>query len=45
MQMLLNEAMKLERSQVPGAQPYQRTRERRGCANEFKPKTVGTRKS
>jgi putative transposase len=43
MQMLLNEAMKLERIQVLGAQPYQRTRERRGYANGFKPKTVDTR--
>jgi putative transposase len=41
--MLLNEAMKLERIQVLGAQPYQRTRERRGYANGFKPKTVDTR--
>jgi hypothetical protein len=30
MQRLLNEAMKLERDQVLGAQPYQRTLERRG---------------
>jgi transposase-like protein len=43
MQMLLNEAMKLERNQVLGAQPYQRTLERRGYANGFKPKTVQTR--
>lgn len=43
MQTLLNEAMKLERSQVLGALPYQRTMERRGYANGFKPKTVDTR--
>ena len=43
MQTLLNEAMKLERSQVLGALPYQRTIERRGYANGFKPKTVETR--
>ena len=43
MQTLLNEAMKLERSQVLGARPYQRTLERRGYANGFKPKTVETR--
>ncbi|MGB6399458.1 MAG: IS256 family transposase [Bradyrhizobium sp.] len=43
MQTLFNEAMKLERSQVLGAQPYQRTLERRGYANGFKPKTVETR--
>jgi len=33
MQTLLNEAMKLERSQVLGAQLYQRTPQRRGYAN------------
>jgi transposase-like protein len=43
MQTLLNEAMKIERSQVLGAQPYQRTSQRRGYANGFKPKTVNTR--
>ena len=43
MQMLLNEAMKLERSEVLGAGPYQRTLERRGYANGYKPKTVQTR--
>jgi putative transposase len=43
MQTLLNEAMKLERSDVLGAQPYQRTHERRGWANGYKPKTVETR--
>jgi putative transposase len=43
MQTLLNEAMKLERSDVLGAQPYQRTHERRGYANGYKPKTVETR--
>jgi putative transposase len=43
MRILFNEAMKIERSQVLGAQPYQRTRERRGWANGFKPKTVQTR--
>lgn len=43
MQTLLNEAMKLERSAVLGAQPYQRTHERRGWANGYKPKTVETR--
>jgi len=43
MQTLLNEAMKLERSQVLGAQPYERTFERRGYANGYKPKTVDTR--
>jgi transposase-like protein len=43
MQILLNEAMKLERSQVLGAQPYERTLERRGYANGYKPKTLETR--
>lgn len=43
MQLLLNEAMKLERSAVLGAQPYQRTPLRRGQGNGFKPKTVATR--
>jgi putative transposase len=35
--------MKIERSDVLGAEPYQRTSERRGHANGFKPKTVNTR--
>jgi transposase-like protein len=43
MQTLLNEAMKLERSQVLGARPYERTTERRGYANGYKPKTVHSR--
>jgi len=43
MQTLLNEAMKLERSQVLGATPYERTAARRGYANGFKPKTVHAR--
>lgn len=43
MQMLLNEAMKLERSHVLGAQAYERTSARRGYANGFKPKSVDTR--
>jgi putative transposase len=43
MQTLVNEAMKLERSQVLGARPYQRTPERRGYANGYKPKTVHSR--
>jgi putative transposase len=43
MQRLLNEAMKLERSQVLEAEPYERTPGRRGYANGFKPKTVHTR--
>lgn len=43
MQVLLNEAMKLERSAVLGAGPFERTPLRRGQANGFKPKTVQTR--
>jgi putative transposase len=43
MQILLNEAMKLEREAALGAQHYQRTPTRRGYANGFKPKTVETR--
>jgi transposase-like protein len=43
MRLLLNEAMKLERSTVLGARPYERTPRRRGQANGFKPKTVRTR--
>ncbi|MBX3649726.1 MAG: IS256 family transposase, partial [Rhodocyclaceae bacterium] len=43
MQTLLNEAMKLERSQALGAQPYERTPDRRGYANGFKAKSLRTR--
>lgn len=43
MRLMLNEAMRIERSQVLEAGPYQRTEKRRGYANGFKPKTVSTR--
>ena len=43
MQTLFNEVMKLERSHALGARPYERTPQRRGYANGFKPKTVQTR--
>jgi transposase-like protein len=43
MEILFNEAMKLERAAALQAQPYERTAERRGYANGFKPKTVNTR--
>ncbi len=43
MQILINEAMKIERNEVLGAKPYQRTQDRRGYANGFKPKTFHTR--
>ncbi len=42
-EIVLNAAMKLERSQFLGASPYQRTHERRGHANGFKPKKLSTR--
>ena len=40
---MLNEAMRIERSQALEADPYQRTEKRRGYANGFKPKTLQTR--
>ena len=43
MQTLFNEAMKLERSQVLGARPYERTSDRRGYGNGYKAKTVRMR--
>ena len=42
-QILLNEAMKLERTDYIGAEPYQRTDQRRSYANGFKSKTVNSR--
>lgn len=41
--LLVNEAMKLERTVFLGAAPYERTDERRGRSNGFKSKTVDTR--
>ena len=41
--LMVNEAMKAERSYVLNAAPYERTEERLGHANGFKPKTVATR--
>jgi transposase-like protein len=43
MQILFNEAMKMERSEYLNAEPYQRTEERKSYANGFKDKTVSTR--
>lgn len=43
MQILFNEAMKLERTQYLNAAPYQRTSQRKSYANGFKDKTVSTR--
>ena len=40
---LMNEAMKLQRTDALGAGPYERSTERRGHANGFKPKTVNSR--
>lgn len=40
---LLNEAMRIERSAHLGAGPYERSGERLGYANGFKPKRVNTR--
>jgi putative transposase len=41
--LLLNEVMLLERSQHLQAQPYERSAQRRGYANGYKPKRVRTR--
>jgi putative transposase len=43
MQILFNEAMRLERTEYIGAEPYERTKQRRSYANGFKPKTVNSR--
>jgi transposase-like protein len=43
LRLLLNEAMRLERATALQAQPYERTVERRGYANGYKPKTLATR--
>lgn len=43
LQVLFHEAMKLERADVLGTQPYERTPHRRSQTNGFKPKTVKTR--
>lgn len=40
---LLNEAMRIERSEVLRAAPFERTEDRTGYANGFKDKTVKTR--
>ena len=42
-QILMNEAMQIERSEYLGAAPYERTGSRRGYANGFKPKQLQTR--
>lgn len=43
LRILVNEASKIERAQHLNAQPYERSGERAGHANGFKPKTVLTR--
>jgi transposase-like protein len=43
LELLLNEAMKIERSEYLGAAPYERSDSRRGHSNGFKPKTVVSR--
>jgi transposase-like protein len=43
MQILFNEAMKIERSQFLKAKPHERTADRAGYANGFKPKSVKSR--
>lgn len=43
LEMLLNEAMRLERAAYLGAGPWERTDTRRGYANGFKTKTMTTR--
>jgi hypothetical protein len=40
---LLNEAMKVERSRALGAEPWQRSEQRLGYANGYKPKSLSTR--
>ena len=40
---LINEAMRIERSRVLEAEPWQRTERRKGYANGYKPKTVKSR--
>jgi transposase-like protein len=43
LRILVNEAVKIERSEFLGAAPYERTATRRDYANGFKPKTMLTR--
>jgi putative transposase len=42
MRIMINAAMQAERQQHLQAAPYERTEERRGDANGFKPKTMTT---
>ena len=43
MRVLINQAMQVERSKYLQADEYERTEERKGHANGYKPKTVRTR--
>ena len=43
LRVLVNEAMQIERSKYLNAKPYQRSHERSGHANGYKPKTVRTK--
>ena len=40
---VINTAMKVERQKYLGVDPFERSSERRGHANGYKPKTVNTR--
>ena len=40
---MMNEAMRIERENYLGARPYERSEDRQGHANGYKPKTVKTR--
>jgi putative transposase len=40
---LINEAMQIERENYLNAKPYERSKDRRGYANGYKPKTVNTK--
>ena len=42
LRLLLNEAMKIERAAALGAQPYERSQERTGYDNGFKPKSLSS---
>ena len=41
--LLVNQAMRIERDKHLNARPYERSEERNGHANGYKPKTVKTR--
>lgn len=44
-QILMNEAMKIERNRFLGVLPYERNPDREGYANGYKDKTIKTRRS